>query len=140
MMLRSMVSLRPWILAILALVLLPVSEALADCTDPPGPGVNWRRCVFDRLEFRNVDLTAAELRDASFFRADLSGSTFERVKAFRAKFVNAVLIAAVFPEADLREADLTKADLSDANLAPIQQISSAAKEVSPSTAKAPIGL
>lgn len=103
--------------ALLLVVLVPIPDALADCTDPPGPGVNWRRCVFDRLEFKEVDLTGAELRDASFFRTDLSGSNFEGVKAFRAKFFNAVMTGARFPEADLREADMSKAHLQDADLA-----------------------
>lgn len=116
-MLRAMLAKRLWFFASVFLVLAPVSEALADCTDPPAPGVNWRRCVFDRLEFNNVDLSGAELRDASFYRSDLSGSIFEKVKAFRAKFVNAVLTGASFPEADLREADMTKANLSEADLA-----------------------
>ena len=105
-----MVAPRTWLLALLLVLFAPLSAALADCTDPPAPGVNWRRCIFDRLEFREVDLTGAELRDVSFYRADLSGSVFDAVKAFRAKFVNATL-------ADLREADLTKADLSGADLA-----------------------
>jgi len=115
-MLRAMIRMRPWLLALL-LALVPVSEALADCTDPPGPGVNWRRCVFDRLEFKNADLTGAELRDASFLRADLSGTGFAEAKAFRAKFINTVLTGASFPLADLREADMTKAHLADADLA-----------------------
>lgn len=104
------------ILALAFIVLGPVSEALAACTDPPAPEVNWRRCVFDRMNFEDVDLTGAQLRDTSFFRAEMRGSRLEGVRAFRAKFVNAILIGAAFPEADLREADFTKADLSEADL------------------------
>src|SRR3546814_14474502 len=86
-MLRAMIRAPSCLLGLL-LALVPVSQAVADCTDPPGPGVTWRRCVFDRLEFQNVNLTGAELRDASFLRADLSGATLTKVGAFRAKFVN----------------------------------------------------
>src|SRR3546814_1436977 len=64
-MLRAMIRAPSCLLGLL-LALVPVSQAVADCTDPPGPGVTWRRCVFDRLEFQNVNLTGAELRDASF--------------------------------------------------------------------------
>src|SRR3546814_10798786 len=84
-MLRAMIRAPSCLLGLL-LALVPVSQAVADCTDPPGPGVTWRRCVFDRLEFQNVNLTGAELRDASFLRADLSGATLTKVGAFRAKF------------------------------------------------------
>src|SRR3546814_4693851 len=83
-MLRAMIRAPSCLLGLL-LALVPVSQAVADCTDPPGPGVTWRRCVFDRLEFQNVNLTGAELRDASFLRADLSGATLTKVGAFRAK-------------------------------------------------------
>src|SRR3546814_16108428 len=100
----------------LLLALVPVSQAVADCTDPPGPGVTWRRCVFDRLEFQNVNLTGAELRDASFLRADLSGATLTKVGAFRAKFVNTTLTGADLTDADLAEVDMTKADLQEARL------------------------
>ncbi len=114
--LTPMISVRALFLTLAFFFLGPVSEAIAACTDPPGPEVNWRRCVFDRLPLNAVDLTAAELRDASFFRADLSATVLDNVSAFRAKFVNATLSEASFVEANLQEADLTKADLSDANL------------------------
>src|SRR3546814_12888634 len=89
-MLRAMIRAPSCLLGLL-LALVPVSQAVADCTDPPGPGVTWRRCVFDRLEFPNVNLTGAELRDASFLRADLSGATLTMVGAFLAKHVNTTL-------------------------------------------------
>ena len=99
----------------LAVVLSP-NGASALCTDPPGPGVNWQRCNFDGLEFTEVDLTAARLRDASFFRAELPGSNLTKVEATRAKFVNADMREAVLEGANLFEADFTKADLTGATL------------------------
>ncbi len=109
--------------AILAAALLPgfaivlsPDWANAMCTDPPGPGVNWQRCNFDGLELAAVDLSGARLRDASFFRADLSGSTMTDIRSSRAKFVNAALKGAVLDGAKLFEADLTKADLSEVSL------------------------
>src|SRR3546814_13386730 len=114
-MLKAMKRMRPWLLALMLLALAPISEALAECTDPPAPGVNWRRCIFDRLEFKNADLTGAKLRDASFFRADLSGTNLAEADVFRAKFVNTVLTGASFRLADLREADMTKAHPPGAN-------------------------
>ena len=99
----------------LAVVLSP-NGASALCTDPPGPGVNWQRCNFDGLELSAVDLSGARLRDASFIRADLSGSTLAETHSSRVKFVNAALNGAVLDRAKLYEADLTKADLSEASL------------------------
>ena len=92
------------------------SPALAGCTDPPGPGVNWQRCVMDGLDLRGVDLTDARLRDGSFFRADLTGGDLSGTEAFKAKFVNAILQDVVLDGARLYEADLTKADLTGASL------------------------
>jgi len=92
------------------------SPALASCTDPPGPEVNWQRCDMDGLDLREVDLSGARLRDGSFFRADLTGSDLSGTEAYRAKFVNALLKDAVLDGSKLYEADLTKADLTGASL------------------------
>jgi len=89
--------------------------AVAGCTDPPEPKVNWQRCAFDRENLKGVDLSGARLRDGSFFRTNLSEADLSAVSAFRAKFVNAVLIDARFDKAKLEGADFTKADLSDAS-------------------------
>src|SRR3546814_13269184 len=80
-MLRAMIRAPSCLLGLL-LALVPVSHAVADCTDPPGPGVPWRRCVFDRPEFQNVTLTCAETRVASFPRADPSRHPFTTAGAF----------------------------------------------------------
>ena len=94
-----------------------LSGAAAACTDPPGAEVNWQRCVFNGLDFQKVDLTGARLRDASFFRANLSHSDLSKIRGFRAKFVNAVMREVKLYEAKLSEADFTKADLTGASLA-----------------------
>jgi hypothetical protein len=117
--LRSMMT-RPFIIAIalvpvLAACLWP-DPALALCTDPPGPGVNWQRCNFDSLDLAAVDLSGARLRDASFIRGDLSGSKLVKADSTRAKFINATLNGTVFDDAKLYAADLTKADLTEASL------------------------
>ncbi len=61
--------------AVLGAVIGP-GTALAACTDPPAPKVNWQRCAFDGLDLTGVDLSGARLRDGSFFRSDLSGATW----------------------------------------------------------------
>ena len=48
--------------------------AFADCSDFAAPGVYWRRCLQDGQDLRGVDLSGANLADASFKRTDLSGA------------------------------------------------------------------
>ena len=96
------------------LAVLPLGPALAECTDPAGPGVNWQRCYFDERDFRGADLTGATLRDGRFARADLSGATLVKTDARRAKFFTATLVNIDFTAARLAEADFTKADLTGA--------------------------
>ena len=95
---------------------LPPEPALAGCTDPPAPGVNWQRCNFDGLDLSQVDLVGARLRDGSFFRTTLDGADLSGSESYRAKFINASLIGSLFEGADLQQADLTKSDLSGADL------------------------
>lgn len=90
--------------------------AFAACTDVPAPEVYWRRCVFDRQDLTDVDLTGATLRDASFKRTDLSTSLMQNVDARRAKFISSVMQDVILDEANLVRADLTKADLKGASL------------------------
>ncbi len=101
--------------AVLGAVIGP-GTALAACTDPPAPKVNWQRCAFDGLDLTGVDLSGARLRDGSFFRSDLSGSDLSKTSAFRAKFVNTALREVKLDGAKLSEADFTKADLTGASL------------------------
>lgn len=103
--------------ALVALFLLVhVPPAFADCTDPAAPGVNWRRCYHDGRALVGVDLTGAQLRDATFTRANLSDAILVEVDAYRAKFVSAKLTGAVLDRARLIEADFTRADLTDVSL------------------------
>jgi uncharacterized protein YjbI with pentapeptide repeats len=90
--------------------------ALAECADVPAPGVYWRRCVQDGQDLRGVDLSGANLNDASFKRADLSGALLAGADARRAKFVSTTMHEVDLDEARLVRADLTKADLSGASL------------------------
>jgi uncharacterized protein YjbI with pentapeptide repeats len=99
---------------VLAVAALSVGtgSALAGCTDPGEPGVNWQRCYFERQDLRDIRLNKAKLRDASFVRAVLTGADLSGVDAFRAKFISPKLAGAIFDGARLLEADFTKADLS----------------------------
>jgi uncharacterized protein YjbI with pentapeptide repeats len=99
-----------------AAIHLVAGPALAGCTDPPEPGVNWQRCAFDDQNLVAVDLEGARLRDGSFFRSDLSKSNLKGASAFRIKLVSATLREAILDGAELSESDLTKADLTDASM------------------------
>ena len=100
----------------LAVVTGAAGPVLAGCTDPPSPGVNWQRCIFDGQDISQADLSGARLRDGSFFRATLSGSNLTNISAFKVKFVNAVMRDVKLDGAALSEADFTKADLTGASL------------------------
>lgn len=94
-----------------ALVLFP-SVGQAACADPPGPGVDWRRCNFDNYPLAGVDLTGANLNDASFNWADLTGAKLDDSRG-RVRFSRAKMKGASFRNAQLRDADFSQADLTD---------------------------
>lgn len=100
----------------LAVVAGAAGPVLAGCTDPPSPGVNWQRCIFDGQDISKADLTGARLRDGSFFRATLTGSNLSKISAFKVKFVNTTMRDVSLDGAELSEADFTKADLTGASL------------------------
>jgi uncharacterized protein YjbI with pentapeptide repeats len=102
-------------LALIGLSCLWAPNALAACTDPARPGVDWNRCYHDGRNLGEVDLTGAKLRDARFSRTDLQNSILDQVDGRRAKFVSAMLKGVRFEGANLTEADFTKADLTGAS-------------------------
>lgn len=104
----------PFLIVALALG-LGVPDARADCTEGAGPKVNWHRCLQDDRVLTKVDLTDAMLREASFLRTDLSGSSLKNADAYRAKFVSATLVDVVFDGARLIDSDFSRADLTGAS-------------------------
>lgn len=103
-------------LAVLLFVLLPVAPALADCTDPPAPGVNWQGCNFNGLTLTELDLEGARLREASFLRADISDSNLRDIEGYKLRMVSTTAQNVDFSGASLPRADFTKADLTGAKL------------------------
>jgi uncharacterized protein YjbI with pentapeptide repeats len=97
-------------------VTLGVSPARAECADPGSPGVDWRRCIFDRQDLQGLELMKAKLRGASFGRSNLSNINMTGADAFNAKFLSAVMPGAKLDNARLSEADFTKADLTGASM------------------------
>ena len=102
------------IAAALGAALLSAAPALAECTDPAQPKVNWRRCYFDGRDLGGVDLSGAMLRDTTFQRAKLKVANLSEADRYRAKFVSADLPQVNFAGARLIEADFTRADLTGA--------------------------
>lgn len=101
--------------AALAFLLVGSYPAVAACTDPPRPNVNWERCYMEERNISGVDLSGANLRDTRFHRSNLNGSNLSNVDAHRTKFISASLAKGIFDGARLIEADFTKADLRDAS-------------------------
>ncbi|GIK81506.1 MAG: hypothetical protein BroJett024_26110 [Alphaproteobacteria bacterium] len=99
-----------------ALLLLGAAPAHASCSDPAGPGVDWRRCLLDRRDFQRADLTGAVLRDASLQRTDLSGAKLVEIEGTDARFVSAKLTGADLSRSNFRSADFSRADLQGATL------------------------
>lgn len=103
------------LLALLGLM-LGATPALAACTDPAGPGVDWRRCSLDGRDLSGADLSGMQLRDASLQRTQMVGSKLVGVEATYVRFVSSNLNDADLTGATLREADFTRATLRGAKL------------------------
>lgn len=106
-------------LALLGLMLGPIlgaAQALAACTDPPGPGVDWRRCSLDGRDLSGADLSGMQLRDASLQRTQLVGAKLVGAEGSYVRFVSSDLNGADLTGATLREADFTRATLRGAKL------------------------
>lgn len=84
----------------------------ADCTAPPGPGVNWSNC---RLQ--GVQVSEKDLRGAHLNSTDVSGSNFAGTNLRQAVLSYADLSLANLQGADLRDAQLVGTNLRRANLA-----------------------
>ena len=97
------------------MLFMGVGPAVAACTDPPGPGVDWRQCNYDRYELRGIDLSGANLDGASFNRSQMSETSFDRIDGGRVRFIDAELKNTSFSKARLRYADFTEADLQGAS-------------------------
>ncbi len=90
--------------------------AVAGCTDPARPGVEWKGCYHSGRPFGNVDISGADLRQANLARTDLSGANMVNADARRAKLFSAKMAGANLNGANLADADLTKSDLTNASL------------------------
>lgn len=98
-----------------AFTIMSTDRALAACNDPPGPGVDWRQCNFDRYELEKIDLSGARLDNASFNRASMIGTNFSKLQGGQVRFIGANLQQTIFDEAELRNADFSQANLSGAS-------------------------
>lgn len=123
-----------------------VSPALAECSDEPGPGVDWSECEKGRLMFGSADLSngafvqtfftgtdlakanlagsdlsLAELSNARLAGADLAGAVLEKAVGARVDFsganmAGANLTAAEFSRSNFQRANLVGADLTNSEL------------------------
>jgi uncharacterized protein YjbI with pentapeptide repeats len=65
-------------------------------------------------------LVGAQLQQAIFIEADVSGANFSRCDLYQAQFPKAVARGAIFDSADLTYCDFSHADLSSADLSGTQ--------------------
>src|SRR5258706_8670575 len=78
---------------VLLLALFGSAPAHADCTDSPGPGVDWsgdcekRRLVLRCADLKNARLTGADIGRSDFGKAHLSGADLTRANLDHARFV-----------------------------------------------------
>ena len=125
--------------AVLAVVFS--GEALAGCSDPPGPKVDWSNCnkvrksmkgdnfsgaIFNATDlsrsdflgakFVKADLTEANLYRARLNEADLTDAVMIKVEATRANFVKATLTRTKAAKAELLRADFTGAKITESDL------------------------
>ncbi len=100
----------------LLLLLCPLPGWAADCNAPAATSVDWQRCYADERDLSGHILTGARLRETSFQRAILNGVKLDKVDAYRARFVSAVMAGAHMDGGQFMEVDFTKADLSGASL------------------------
>ncbi|MDZ7712328.1 MAG: pentapeptide repeat-containing protein [Rhodovibrio sp.] len=89
--------------------------ALADCTDPPIPGVDYSDCSFDRGDLSGVNLSNARLRGATFLRADLSNANLSGAEAYNTKFISADVSESNFDNAKLYQSDFSRANAQGAS-------------------------
>lgn len=104
------------VLAVSIITILTSAPAMARCTDPARPGVEWVRCLVSERTLEDVDLSDAVLRDSSFIRSNLKGATLTGIDGRGAKFIAADLEGADLSGSILREVDFTKANLSGTDL------------------------
>ncbi len=123
------------------LLLLGAGPAVAKCSDPPRPKVDWSKCdrekkrlrdmdlrggIFERTDLTYTDLSGSNLSGARLLRAtvnsarfkaaDLTGADLTKAQGSRADFAGAKMVGAVLVKAELARADLTGANLSGADL------------------------
>lgn len=119
---------------ILALTFIS-GTALAACSDPPAPGVDWSDCVKIGQSMDGADLSNANLRglllsgsvmtnavfkgadliDTRFASTDLTGSDFSGANLVRTTFTDVLLVDTVFHNATMDFVTATNVDATDAD-------------------------
>jgi uncharacterized protein YjbI with pentapeptide repeats len=119
---------------VLGLILID-RTALAGCSDPPAPGVDWSDCVkiglsmnganFSNANLRglllsgsvmtNTSFKGADLTDTRFASTDLTGSDFSGANLLRTTFTAVQLSSTVFHNAKMDVVTATNVDATDAD-------------------------
>lgn len=104
-----------WIFSIIVLFFIVIfpsapnsfsAEDIGDCDAPPSPKVNWSQCDLSNSDFRNVDLSKANLKWSNLSNSDLSGAILKQTD----------LTTVNLTDANLTNADFTGAVLYNSNL------------------------
>src|SRR5436190_11992880 len=92
----------------LFLVALVISPALAECSDDPGPGVDWSECQKSKLMFGSADLSNGDFVQTTFTATDLSGANLAGSDLSLAELSNASLAGAHLNGSVLQKAVATR--------------------------------
>jgi uncharacterized protein YjbI with pentapeptide repeats len=111
-------SMNPLTFLAAAVLSLTVSlPAMAACSDPAGPGVDWQGCDKSGVDLSPfVDLSGANLVRANLSGANLTGANLSSANLYAANLSRANLWGANLSHAGMVDANLTGANLLGATL------------------------
>jgi hypothetical protein len=76
-------------LVLAAAMACAAAPALANCSDSPRSGVDWRNCALYGRDFSHSDLSGADMTGSRFTKTDFTGADLTGAELRRAKLIEA---------------------------------------------------